>query len=396
MYIWKNYLMNSSFSSLLDAFRILPTFVSLFVVFFLVLFIFIFQSVSIKNFQVPVGVHPDNYSRYLYNFKKNKGKFKCFNTKKLINVSQINDNFKDCIDGSDEPGTAADSTGFFYCKNSDFVPQLIPKWSVGDGICDCCDGSDEWDNKRVNCPNTCKKEHDKHNALYYYIKKHFEDGFIINHNLSISSNTQISLYKWLLQELELDHNDKKQQTNSSIFENSKIQNSISFHHFNERFPSETIQSFRESVKTKLNRLISKITESERERNRSFLKKQNINSLQESISQGSQKIIWRKEVKDGKSLLGRYQGNKERIAKYRNGEYCWIARTGRKTDIEEICWDKNKLVNIVEYDNCLHRGVFLTPYVCDSQYIKQLDSMDNTQLLELAHKLEINPDRLPKR
>ncbi|XP_052190739.1 glucosidase 2 subunit beta [Diospyros lotus] len=79
---------------------------------------------------------------------------KCRNGSKKFSKSQLNDNFCDCPDGSDEPGTSACPHGKFYCRNAGHVPLSIFSSRVNDGICDCCDGSDEYDGK-VKCPNTC-------------------------------------------------------------------------------------------------------------------------------------------------------------------------------------------------------------------------------------------------
>lgn len=102
-----------------------------------------------------------------------------------IPFSAVNDDFCDCPDGSDEPGTSAcshlsrnsplsvaDRLGHnegeivaalpgFYCKNKGHRPSFVPFQRVNDGICDyeqCCDGSDEW--ARVGgtkCEDRCKE-----------------------------------------------------------------------------------------------------------------------------------------------------------------------------------------------------------------------------------------------
>ena len=73
--------------------------------------------------------------------------FKCRFSGEEISSSSINDDFCDCKDGSDEPGTSAcshiiildsyESTRDrgFYCENKGFRPQYIANSFVNDGIC---------------------------------------------------------------------------------------------------------------------------------------------------------------------------------------------------------------------------------------------------------------------
>ncbi|KAL5864773.1 hypothetical protein ACOSQ3_002287 [Xanthoceras sorbifolium] len=79
---------------------------------------------------------------------------KCKDGSKSFTRDRLNDNFCDCIDGTDEPGTSACPAAKFYCRNVGSTPQFIFSSRVNDRICDCCDGSDEYDNN-INCPNTC-------------------------------------------------------------------------------------------------------------------------------------------------------------------------------------------------------------------------------------------------
>uniref|UniRef100_K3X3S3 Glucosidase 2 subunit beta n=1 Tax=Globisporangium ultimum (strain ATCC 200006 / CBS 805.95 / DAOM BR144) TaxID=431595 RepID=K3X3S3_GLOUD len=82
--------------------------------------------------------------------------FTCDSGAKKFDVARINDNYCDCADGSDEPGTSACShtTAVFHCANAGFFSQDVPTSHVNDQICDCCDGSDEYASG-IQCPVTC-------------------------------------------------------------------------------------------------------------------------------------------------------------------------------------------------------------------------------------------------
>ena len=82
-----------------------------------------------------------------------------------------------------------------------------------------------------------------------------------------------------------------------------------------------------------------------------------------------------------------------IAQYRNGKYCWETSSGKMTDIEEMCWDSNILVNIAEYEPCRYRGVVLTPMACNSKSSKKLENISPDDLYELSRKIGIDPENI---
>lgn len=102
---------------------------------------------DISNIKFPYVVIGVNRRQLPYYKKEETGNnFQCLNSKQNLDFQSVNDDYCDCVDGSDEPGTNACSFNQFNCayKKPHLPEKLIPASRVNDGICDCCDGSDEW------------------------------------------------------------------------------------------------------------------------------------------------------------------------------------------------------------------------------------------------------------
>lgn len=162
-----------------------------------------------------LGIRPERAS--LYDPSK---PFTCLDGSTTLPFNQVNDDYCDCRDGSDEPGTSACLNGHFACENLGYVVQMIPSGRVNDGICDCCDGSDEANSIGVTCENTCNVLAVKMKEEEQKLKELSEQGMIkknemIEQGKQIRKSIQESIDELLAQKEHLDAERQKLEATKS-------------------------------------------------------------------------------------------------------------------------------------------------------------------------------------
>lgn len=129
--------------------------------------------------------------------------FTCFDGTVTIPFSYVNDDYCDCFDGSDEPGTPACLNGIFHCSNAGHRAVNIPSSRVNDGVCDCCDGTDEYVQPGT-CRNTCQELGQEARAEALRLAELLREGSTLRQELIEKGNKKRKEMADQLENLEKD------------------------------------------------------------------------------------------------------------------------------------------------------------------------------------------------
>uniref|UniRef100_A0AAQ5XS96 Glucosidase 2 subunit beta n=1 Tax=Amphiprion ocellaris TaxID=80972 RepID=A0AAQ5XS96_AMPOC len=132
--------------------------------------------------------------------------FTCLDGSRTIPFDRVNDDYCDCQDGSDEPGTAACPNGSFHCTNAGFRPAFIPSSRINDGICDCCDTTDEY-NSGASCQNTCRDLGRKERESLLKMAEIAKEGFQLKQQLIHEAKSGLEDKKLKLSEVQSSKKD---------------------------------------------------------------------------------------------------------------------------------------------------------------------------------------------
>ncbi|XP_061761076.1 glucosidase 2 subunit beta isoform X2 [Nerophis ophidion] len=129
--------------------------------------------------------------------------FTCLDGSRTIPFDKVNDDYCDCQDASDEPGTPACPNGRFHCNNAGYRSFFIPSSRINDGICDCCDATDEY-NSGATCQNTCKELGRQERESLYQLAEITREGFMIKQQLIKEAKKGLEAKKSKVSELGAD------------------------------------------------------------------------------------------------------------------------------------------------------------------------------------------------
>ena len=387
----------------------------------------IFALIVAWAHNIPRGALPETWTRYQQAIDVNNKTFRCFDGSKIIPLLQLNDEYLDCNDGSDEPGTSLNPSGKFYCENAGFQPLIIDSWSVGDGICDCCDGSDEADNSKSTCTDRCHDLANERRAAIQYLQSAYQQGLELKKDLAIKGTAGIRKMKRQIQKLKKERKELKEKK-QSLMSNESAKQEEDDSMFYEEFVDEDMNTFQKvcfaiwkwtfhvpkkrydddhgygsSMDYETEQQVAELDgqiydlKQKMERSQKLLQMTDLDSALmahygKTYEAGPYKLEFFVEMKRDSEVVGYFETGTNETAVYDHGGYCWEGQADRKCTVTLLCSNSTRLVEVNEDTTCNYRAVFATPAACREEKLDEIENMSHSQALELL-RLLTDPETL---
>ncbi|PON51570.1 Glucosidase 2 subunit beta [Parasponia andersonii] len=363
-----------------------------------------------------LGIAPEDEKYYM-----SSESIKCKDGSKKFSKTQLNDNFCDCPDGTDEPGTSACPNGRFYCRNAGHVPLVLYSSRVNDGICDCCDGSDEYDDK-VKCPNTCWeagkvarekltrkiatfqegvaiRKQDVERAIEAIAKDEVELSKLQNEEKTLRGLVQqlkgiifcVMWYRHTTQEIE--ESSATSETGTDVGNKVSPDKVTHTTPVNQSDAARVRKEYDESS-AKLSKIQSRISSLTQKQKHDFgVDKEFYSFYGQCFESKETKYVYKvcpyKQASqvDGHSTtrLGQWDKFEDsyRVMIFSNGDKCWNG-PDRSLKVRLRCGLKNEITDVDEPSRCEYVALLSTPALCVEEKLK-----------ELQHKLDLMNKEQPQ-
>jgi hypothetical protein len=355
----------------------------------------------------PLGSNPSTWDAYHSHIDNTTDTFTCLDNSTTIPLSQFNDGWLDCPDGSDEPSTGANPNSTFFCVNEWIHPMKLQSWLVGDGVCDCCDGADEAFNPHANCTNTCSNLTALRKNLTTELRQRFTDGLKVAQKLNKSGRKILeskyrkkfvdiptSVVEKVLRLLEIEdlNGSTKATTRGYPDWADPLVLLWKYTFFVEQPVNAFIPVVRKCAIWDLRRLKIWLQDKKAQAYLADTPELVIPAavplFAESFKKEKYEVRLLKDVMKDNVTLAKFKNITDDVMWFDSGPRCPKGKGRRNLRLELVCSNVTELLSADTPDQCGYTGVLATPVVCNESLIEGLDSFKLKKIERLATALEL--------
>lgn len=346
------------------------------------LFILVLLGALVKAETSVIGVPPSKQELY-QPIVDSSGKktWHCLSDPSIVlSYDQINDDYCDCPDGSDEPGTNAcpyNPEQGFYCENKGHIPAYIENFKLNDGVCDydlCCDGSDEY--LTGLCPDKCAEIHQQYSK--YKQEAETDNDLALAKQQKLIEKAQVMKQRVVdkLAESEQTLAEKQQELKKlqngegSFIANSGIMQYVldilggSTEDREDKEKADRIEKLEKEIKS----LESDIAIYQENLAFDFGKDDIFRAvvgtvITASLGEYQYSLDLLGTVRQDATTIGKFSGFKDGRLVYTGGEKCWNGPK-RSAEVELICGSENRLLSVGEPEKCQYLFRATSPLLCE--------------------------------